>query len=139
MGRVRHINAAFCPACAVKLMGVDPRLVAFAQEFRKTALDAHISCGYRGEYEQNLAFNKKTSFAKWGESPHNYGMALDWFRLTLNGAQFDRPWFMDKLGPAASKAGLTWGATFKKLLDFPHVELPAWELEVAQKGLKPGP
>lgn len=139
MVRTKHVNTAFCPACAVKLLGVDSRLVNFAQLFRSVHPEGHISCGFRGEAEQNEVFKKHTSNAKWGESPHNYGMAIDWFRLTVNGASFDRVWYMDRLGPAALKADLVWGATFKKLLDFPHTEIKDWLLEVQKKSLKPGP
>lgn len=131
--RTKHVNTAFCPACAVKLLGVDSRLVTFAQNFRALHPEGHISCGFRGEAEQNEVFKKHASNARWLESPHNFGLALDWFRLTVNGAEFDRTWYMDRLGPAALAAGLVWGATFKKLLDFPHVEIKDWQLEVASK------
>lgn len=125
--RPRHLNKAVCESCNLKLVGVDPRLAAFALEFRKANPDAHISWGLRGRKDQEDAFNRGHSKARFGQSPHNYGLALDFFRLTLNGADFTLSWYQEKLRPAAEAAGLVSGGAWAKFKDWPHVEVADWK------------
>jgi peptidoglycan LD-endopeptidase CwlK len=121
-----HVNTGNCPACVLKLKEVCAQLVQFALDFQKANPDAHISCGYRTAYDQQLAYNSGHSKALPGQSKHNIfpAQALDWFRLTQSGgAAFERPWYQDKLGPAASASGLVWGGLWNSIKDFPHVEI----------------
>jgi hypothetical protein len=66
------------------------------------------------------------TWARAGESPHNYGCASDW---TLWDDQ-DRPIWMELADPrwaeyrdACRELGLRWGGTFHVSPDFPHNEL----------------
>jgi len=125
---MKHVNNGCCGKCLELLQDADPRLQAFAKSFQAAHPDGHISCASRGEAEQNADFAKGVSRARFGESAHNFkpSRAIDWFRLTLAGANFDAPWYRDNLGPAAKAAGLVWGGDFHSIKDLPHVELPNW-------------
>lgn len=108
-------------------MGVDPRLADFALAFRQANPDAHISWGFRGRVDQEAAFNRGHSKARYGQSPHNYGLAIDFFRLTLNGPDWTLSWYQEKLRPAAEAAGLVSGGSWAKFKDWPHVEVADWK------------
>lgn len=127
MAPPKHTNTPECEACRQKLWKVHPDLVRFAMDFRVENKDAHIAWGFRGKEDQEAVFKAGNSNAHWGESPHNYGLALDWFRLTHTGADWNRQWFIDKLAPAALSYGLVWGGDWKSLKDYPHVELKDWK------------
>lgn len=122
-----HTNTPLCEGCEARLVGIDPRLQAFAASFRASHPDGHVSCGYRGQADQEADFAKSASRAHWLQSAHNFGSALDWFRLTAAaGAAFDKWWYEGSLAPAAKAAGLVWGGTFTTITDMPHVETPDW-------------
>lgn len=125
----KHTNSPICGACEEKLKGVDSRLVSFVEQLRGIYPDAHVCWGVRGEAEQELFKKQGTSKASFGQSPHNYGLAVDIFRLTLsNSASFDPVWYRTKLAPVvAANPDLVWGGTFKSLVDLPHVELANWK------------
>lgn len=122
---MKHINVVPCPGCDLKMVGItNPALIAFYQSFRTANPDGHVSCGLRGEAEQEADYDAGTSRAHFGQSAHNFGLALDWFRLTLaGGANFDSQWFKLTLAPAAQIAGLVWGGHFTTIRDLPHVEV----------------
>lgn len=61
------------------------------------------------------------TFAKPGQSPHNYGMAAD---VCFVKEKYNGPW--DLVGKTAKAVGLVWGGEWKKLIDKPHVERPNW-------------
>jgi peptidoglycan L-alanyl-D-glutamate endopeptidase CwlK len=127
---VRHLNNGSCERCAEILKDACPELQQFATDLQKQHPDAHVSCSYRGEKDQNDAFARGNSNARFGESPHNFrpSLAIDFFRLTqAGGASFDRPWFIAVLMPAARAAGLDPGGDFRSFKDYPHVEVKDWK------------
>lgn len=124
-----HLNTPSCPACEAKLVQVHPDLQRWFKVFRDTHPDGHVSCGYRGEADQEADFAKGASKAHFGQSAHNVlpSHAIDLFRLTLTGgASFDSPWYRDIVAPVARASGLVWGGDWKSIKDMPHVELPGW-------------
>lgn len=132
-----HVNQPTCAKCTGivnRYPNVHPQIAAFITAFRAANPDAHLSAVGRDKVEQEDDFARKVSRAWWMESPHNYNAACDFWRLTLEGASFDREWFRGVLGPAARAAGLTWGGDFKSILDMPHCEVTGWSL-LAQQGL----
>jgi peptidoglycan LD-endopeptidase CwlK len=120
-----HLNISECVACAAKLKQVHPDLCRWVGILRSTHPDAHVSCGYRGEAEQEADFAKGASRAHYGQSAHNTtpATAVDIFRLTLTGASFDKVWFETVMAPIARGAGLVWGGDWHSIKDMPHVEL----------------
>lgn len=133
---MKHINNGKCPRCAKILHafpGFEPSLEQWFLDFQKSFPEAHVSSAGRGKEEQEKAFKTGRSKARWGESPHNFNLALDIFRLTLNGAQFDAVWYRDVLAPAVAKnPSLTWGGNWKRFRDMPHVEITNWKDLVKQ-------
>jgi hypothetical protein len=125
---MKHINDGHCAECLEILKTADPKLQLFAKSFQEAHPEAHVSEAHRDQAAQEAAFAKGNSKARFGQSPHNLfpSKAIDFFRLTLAGANYDGPWYRDTLGPAARAAGLVWGGDFRSLRDCPHVELPNW-------------
>jgi hypothetical protein len=136
----RHINnGTWCPLCAEKMKDACEELQQFHREFQAQHPDAHVSCSYRPEADQNRAFALGHSKAKFGQSPHNFrpALAIDYFRLTqAGGASFDRPWYIAVLMPAVRKAGLVSGGDWAKFRDYPHVEVPNWRGKVSDENSK---
>ena len=87
-----------------------------------------VICGHRGKYEQEQAFLKGKSKAKWGQSKHNKipSMAVDIVPLPLDWN--DIPSF-EKMGETVLEIAkklnikIKWGRDFSKLKDYPHFEL----------------
>lgn len=69
------------------------------------------------------------TYARAGESSHNFGLAIDFVRdgyLDRAGLQPDyRPASYDALGASAAKHGLVWGGTWR-VKDLPHVQWPGY-------------
>jgi hypothetical protein len=68
--------------------------------------------GMRDFIEQQACFNNKTSKAKPGESPHQYGCASDWTLWDAYGKPIWLPWKDERWLPyqqAIEKVGLRWG------------------------------
>jgi len=133
----KHINDGKCSKCAEILVGIDPILIEWFKKFQAVHKDAHAAWGLRGKKDQEDAFAKGNSKAKWGESPHNYGCALDFFRLLQTGADWSISWFQGTVGPEVAKdQRLEWGGTWPKFKDYPHVELRGWKELVKANKLK---
>jgi peptidoglycan L-alanyl-D-glutamate endopeptidase CwlK len=91
-------------------------------------LPVTATCTYRSVEEQDEDYakgrtrpGKIVTYARGGQSPHNYRMACD-LVFTLLG--YSGPW--EIVGEEARKAGLTWGGDWRRLIDRPHVERPDW-------------
>jgi len=67
--------------------------------------------------------------AKGGQSPHNFGLAVDCCPLTVDKEDF---WwaapagYWDVYGAIAKEHGLVWGGDWK-FLDLPHIETKDWK------------
>lgn len=138
MSNPKHLNTGKCEKC-LQLMGIlggtDPRLVAWFTELQSRMPDAHIAFAGRSKADQEEFFKKKTSNAHYGESPHNFApaLAIDIFRLTGNGAEFNRNWYIDVIRPEVVKhVELSYGGDWKRLKDYPHVEIAEWKELVKQ-------
>jgi hypothetical protein len=134
----RHLNNGRCPKCVEifdRFPGAHQGLRTwFFQEIQKKTPDAHVSCVGRGRADQEDAFKKGTSKAQYGQSAHNYNVAIDIFKLHLNGAEWPRDWFKANVGPAVARHNqsgadfkLNWyGAPGSKFFELPHVEILNW-------------
>lgn len=134
-----HINNGNCPKCDElfdKYSGFHQGLREWFKKLQKKDSTTHISCGGRGKIDQEAAFNSKTSRAHYGQSSHNYNLALDIFRLTQNGAEWKGLWFRDVVGTAVighnadpnKKFDLTWyGMPGSRYFELPHVEVYGWK------------
>lgn len=112
------------------LKSCDKRLQDMANMMlARSDFDLTITCGFRGEAEQNDAYNRGTSKARFGQSKHNTfpSQAIDICPYPINWDTTDRRWQDMALNAmwCAGKLGfeITWGGSFKKLKDMPHIEL----------------
>lgn len=96
--------------------------------------DFSVICGFRGEREQNEAYDRGNSKLKWPQSKHNQTPSLavdivpypiDWNderRFRTLGTVVKEIWAQL---PEEKKEGwsLSWGGDWKTFKDFPHFEL----------------
>lgn len=97
--------------------------------------EVFITDGYRSNQEQTELYAKgrtKTgkivTYAKAGESPHNYGLAVD-LAFRRVGTK-EAKWLISKykkLTGLAEESGLVWGGSWKKFKDNPHYEHKDWK------------
>lgn len=95
----------------------------------RSPFDLTITCGYRTENEQNEAFEKGKSRARFGESKHNIfpSKAIDICPYPINWDSKDTRWQEMALNAmwCAGKLDIeiTWGGSFKSIKDLPHIQL----------------
>lgn len=99
-----------------------------------------IIYGWRGEEEQNQLEAKGLSKAKFGKSPHNYGLAFDYWPLNEHGQGMDEKKITEelwsKIGAIVHSFGLTWGGTFPGFPDEDHAQNADW-VELKNDGTCP--
>ena len=104
-------------------------------ELKRRGIHADAVNGFRSFSEQSRLYAQgrtqpgpKVTNAKAGQSPHNYGYAMDYIPVVNGKRTYSvSKWWWFKFGLAAWAAGLTWGGSWKRFLDRPHVELPGWK------------
>lgn len=113
-----------------KLATCDKRLQDLANMMlSRSEFDLTITCGYRGEQEQNEAFEKGKSRARFGQSKHNTfpSKAIDICPYPIDWNDKDRRWQEMALNAmwCAGKLGIeiVWGGNFKTISDKPHFEI----------------
>jgi len=123
--RVKHENMADCRKCNEILQSAHPALKDWFYAVRSIHIDAHVSCAFRNEIDQNAAFNNGFSKVKWPKSAHNKipSRAIDLFQLNENGkALWDGVWFA-RLWAKCQHKDLIWGGSWKTFKDAPHFQL----------------
>jgi peptidoglycan L-alanyl-D-glutamate endopeptidase CwlK len=97
-------------------------------------IDISILCGFRGEKEQNEAFERGTSKLRWPQSKHNVSPSMavdavpypiDWndeLRFREMGRVVKEHW--ERI-PAEEREGWTlgWGGDWRTFKDFPHFQI----------------
>lgn len=90
------------------------------------------TCGYRTFREQLEDWQQGRTIpgriitdAGPGESPHNFGLAVDFARIEAGQYVKDAAGYA-VLGEEAKKRGLVWGGTFHHLKDAAHVQWPGY-------------
>ncbi len=121
----KHVNNGACPRCALILADAHPKLQAFAKAIQAKTPSAHVAWAHRTQKDQDDAYRRGTSKLKWPESKHNAmpARAIDFFELDVSGARWDARWMKETLEQACVDAGLTWGGSWAKFRDYPHVEM----------------
>lgn len=109
-----------------------------AQEFLRICsvhgIDVLIYCTKRSLEEQALLYRqgrttpgKIVTFAKPGESAHNFGMAFDCVPMLQGKPQWDpKSPLWASVGPAGESVGLAWAGRWKRFREYPHFEYPNW-------------
>jgi peptidoglycan LD-endopeptidase CwlK len=94
-------------------------------------VDCSIVCGYRGQTDQEAAFNSGASHAHWKQSPHNYTPSLAVDVLPYPSLYSSNEKFIE-LSEVVKKIAdnlnikITWGGDFPGFADFPHYQLRDW-------------
>lgn len=134
MGKV-HVPGRVCPGCEKKLEEADPRLAAWFHDYVKPQFpDAHISCAWRGQLDQDRAYLEGKSRLKFPKSKHNRisdgkpaSLALDLFRLLPDGKAEFPPGFYFQIAEVVreNKVPIEWGGDWraKGFTDMPHFEI----------------
>lgn len=135
-----HKNTGACPRCAElfdRFPGTtDTKLRAWFEALQKEVPSAHISEAGRGKAAQEKAKSGGFSRAGWGQSAHNYGQAIDIFRMVITpgvgGAkasirtEYAKPWYEANIAPRL-EAWLKWyGAPGSTFYELPHIEVADW-------------
>ncbi|PAV30603.1 peptidase [Virgibacillus profundi] len=117
-------------------------------------IDLVITEGMRSFSRQNKLYNQGRSgtgnivtYAKAGESYHNYGLAIDYALRNSDGKiiwdiHYDgnnngkADWF--EVAQVAKELGFEWGGDFKDFKDYPHLQM-TFDLSInqLQRGLRP--
>jgi len=110
-----------------KLNSCHEKLQVICKEAIKIT-DFTVLCGHRNEVDQNKAYEKGASGAKWGESKHNShpSMAVDIAPYPIDWNDTERfARLAGTIEAIAFKYGvkLKWGGDFKNLKDMPHFEI----------------
>ena len=95
--------------------------------------DFTVLCGSRGRVEQERAFAAGNSFARFGQSPHNYTPAL-----AFDAAPYPIDWNNElrfrelgkhiKAAAEAEGVSITWGGDWiGRKRDLPHYQLSNWK------------
>lgn len=125
-----HENTGVCKSC-VKLINrypnFHPDLAKWFWDLQTKNPEVHTSCAGRGYLEQEAAFDNESSRAHFGQSAHNYNMALDLFQLTPdNEARFDISWYEEVIWPEL-QPWLLWYGNEGPYREYPHVEVRNWK------------
>lgn len=115
-------------------VGAHPEILEFERVFimrmRKLGVPLFAHCVMRGMAEQQRVFETGHSKAKWGNSPHNYGCAVDIVHGTLAWQMPRKSWeiigHMGKETAASIGVKVEWGGDFKSLWDPAHWQLHNW-------------
>lgn len=137
---IKHLNTGRCFKCeaiAGKYRGLHEGLWTWFQHVQEKWPDAHLSCAGRGRVDQDRCFKAGQSRATYGQSAHNYNAAIDIFRVTQQGTNYDPTWFRNAIGNAVREHNACPDVTFKiewygeegsPFYELPHCQVAGWRL-----------
>lgn len=138
--RVRHENNGRCIKCIEifeKYPGFYEPLKVWFEALQTSHPEAHISCAGRGMEDQEMLYLRRATRARYGESAHNYGAAIDIWENTGNASDiYEKTWFRDVLKPRLVDWLEWYGAEDAKFKELPHVEVKNWKAMAKRKALK---
>lgn len=88
--------------------------------------EAHISCAGRGRIDQEALYARKATKAHWGQSAHNYGIAIDVWELRDGLYTLDPKWFHSVMAPKLLKDIVWFGREGAPYYELPHFENSDW-------------
>ncbi|WP_174731106.1 M15 family metallopeptidase [Mesobacillus harenae] len=124
------------------------------QEGAEKGIQIIITDGFRSKADQDRLYEQGRSedgnivtYAKGGESYHNFGLAIDFALLSKEGKAI---WDMNYDGNGngesdwmevvaiAKDLGFEWGGDWKRFKDYPHLEMPfGLSIHELQRGKRP--
>lgn len=125
----RHSNNKRCSKCA-EIFDAFPKfnvlIRTWFEDIQEKYPEFHIACAGRGEFEQEAAFLRGASKAHYGESAHNYNLAIDTFWLIDGKYSLPVDYYDEYIKPEIPD-WLEWGHTWKSFPELPHFELKSWK------------
>jgi hypothetical protein len=133
-----HVNpASSCSACAEKLSQCHSTLRLWHEIISDNFPDCHVAVGFRGQVDQEIAFQNHLTHAPFPKSKHNRmngnipeSWAIDIFQLSEEGVAvfnplyFTKIWdFINNIQTKAEDIELAWGGNFSNLKDLDHIEM----------------
>lgn len=123
------------------------RVEAMLKVWHKGGVNVQVSHGYRSHAEQDMLYSvgrtkpgKVVTNAKAGQSPHNYGLAVDVVIIDDQGKAVWAASAYKQLWKLASDAsvveGVVWAGNWKSFKEYVHFEEADWKLGV--KNVKRG-
>jgi hypothetical protein len=131
-----HDNSGACPKCKAiidRYPGFFEPLRSWFESFQKKCPEAHVSCAGRGHDDQESAFKQEMSRAHYGQSAHNYNIALDFFVIFPGLGIYDKNWFNTVLERNLVPELDWYGSPGSVFYEMPHVEWKSWRDLKAQK------
>lgn len=105
-------------------------VTAMRDEFRRRQVPMFAITVYRGEADQNRAFANGNSKARFGQSPHNYKMAVDFVHFQRMWQLTRKEWeIIGLIGKEVARRKnikITWGGDWR-FWDPAHWELADWK------------
>jgi hypothetical protein len=131
---MKHENTGFCPKCLdiFNQYTVNENIKGWFITLQREHPQVHISCCGRNKKDQYDAFMRGASRAKWGQSAHNYGCAVDVF-FNTGGDIYPKDQFEAVLAPALLPWLRWYGAPGAVFSELPHVEIANW-VELVKHG-----
>lgn len=106
-------------------------VTSMRDEFRRRQIPMFAVTVYRGKEAQDSAFARGTSKARFGQSAHNFKMAVDFVHIhrmwNLSRKEWEIIGLIGKEVARRRNIRITWGGDFKSLWDPAHWELADWK------------
>lgn len=130
----RHNNAGYpCPKCEQilkKYPGIDATLYNWFKFNAERVPFIHVSEAGRGRAKQEAFKKEGSSRASYGQSAHNYNMALDIFFQVNGKLSYDRSLY----AKISIFPEIVWyGAPGSKFPELPHFEIKGWREKADKK------
>lgn len=125
------------------------RVYAFKANCRAADLEVLIYCTLRSNAEQSRLYQqgrskpgRKVTWAKAGQSAHNYGLAIDavpmWGGKLAWGTTGVELELWQRMGLCGEAAGLEWAGRWEKgKREFPHLQYPDWRQVIKTYNWRP--
>lgn len=126
-----HKNDGDCEYCT-KVMdrypGFDEYLRSWFKGLQAKFPEAHTSCAGRGRMDQEAAFIRRASKAHFGQSAHNFNMAMDIFKAAQSVEEmYDARWFETVVEPLLTSTLEWYGRPHSPFFELPHIEVSGWK------------
>lgn len=131
-----HLNNGSCEGCKTlfdRYPGFHIGLRKWFLNIQNQYPEAHISCAGRGKLAQEECYKNKVSKSIWGQSPHNYNLAIDVFRQESKKSLFDRSWFEAVMLPFVVQQNMMddfqidwFGMAGSPFYELPHFQVRHW-------------
>lgn len=119
------------------------KIELFLKECEKSGLEVGIGECVRTVQEQNALYAKGRTDKSSGivtnckgdsySSPHQWGIAFDFYRNDGKGAYNEADRFFPRAGELAKSVGLEWGGDWRTFRDQPHIQLPCYGSAVSAR------